>query len=93
MIKALVVDKDGAHEVNEDDLFCKTCNYISCICSVVKGHEMGCTYRSAVCCPVGIECEHGYDVCPICDPCTCKTVREFKENGLKPVATSSSSTG
>lgn len=21
---------------------------------------------------IGIECEHGYDCCPICDPCTCK---------------------
>lgn len=25
-------------------------------------------------CPVGIECDHGYDVCPVCDPCTCSSV-------------------
>lgn len=22
-------------------------------------------------CPVAVECEHGFDVCPTCDPCTC----------------------
>jgi hypothetical protein len=29
-------------------------------------------------CPVGIECQHGYDVCPTCDPCTCEKVRAKK---------------
>ena len=21
---------------------------------------------------IAIECEHGYDVCPVCDPCCCE---------------------
>lgn len=34
-------------------------------------HQPQCRFRRAVICSVGIECEHGYDVCPACDPCTC----------------------
>jgi hypothetical protein len=30
-----------------------------------------CPLYKAVNCGTPIECEHGYDVCPICDPCTC----------------------
>ena len=35
-------------------------------------HETGCRRYRAIRTPV--ECEHGVDVCPVCDPCTCKNV-------------------
>ena len=34
-------------------------------------HDLECPLYIAVNGSVGIECEHGYDVCPICDRCTC----------------------
>ncbi len=33
--------------------------------------KKGCKLLAAIACPVGIECDHGYDVCPTCDPCDC----------------------
>lgn len=43
----------------------------------VKQHERLCRYRQAVETTTPIECdEHGYDVCPICDPCTCRDKSE-----------------
>ncbi len=36
-------------------------------------------------CPVGIACEHGWDFCPKCDPCTCAELRELEKNGLQPL--------
>lgn len=51
---------------------CSTCNRLDgCVCAIQKAHAENCPFRRSVCCPVGIECEHGYDLCPICDPCTC----------------------
>lgn len=52
---------------------CEKCGHLACVCRVQRDHVPDCKYRLAVCCAVGIECEHGYDVCPTCDPCTCKT--------------------
>lgn len=45
-------------------------------------HEKDCKYKKALECPVGIECKHGYDCCPICDPCTCKekNIKEKMKN-------------
>jgi len=37
-------------------------------------HDENCRLRRAATGSIGIECEHGYDVCPICDPCTCEWV-------------------
>lgn len=34
-------------------------------------HDSHCLFLQAVKSSVGIECTHGHDVCPICDPCTC----------------------
>lgn len=34
-------------------------------------HESGCPELRARTCSGAIECAHGYDCCPICDPCTC----------------------
>ena len=41
------------------------------IAAETKKHQANCPYLRAQRCPVSIECEHGWDVCPICDPCTC----------------------
>lgn len=35
------------------------------------GHQQGCGLLLAATGAIAIECEHGYDTCPICDPCTC----------------------
>lgn len=37
----------------------------------MTAHEPNCPALKARLCAVGIECEHGWDVCPICDRCTC----------------------
>jgi hypothetical protein len=36
------------------------------------GHETSCALRIASEGSAGIECRHGFDVCPKCDACTCK---------------------
>lgn len=47
-------------------------------------HSLDCPHWHAVNAGVGIECEHGYDVCPKCDPCTCHDgqvlIREEQED-------------
>lgn len=48
-----------------------TCGHIVCVCHIIQVHVEGCHYRLATT-GVAIECEHGFDVCPTCDPCTCK---------------------
>ena len=53
------------------NISCDKCGHISCVCAYKQEHAEDCQFRRAATCPVGIECEHGYDVCPICDPCTC----------------------
>lgn len=52
------------------------CGQITCVCVTVRAHREDCKFRFAIAIPVGIECEHGYDVCPTCDPCTCDARRE-----------------
>lgn len=52
--------------------FCGECGFISCVCEVRKNHVPECKFRKAMETSVGIECDHGYDVCPTCDPCTCE---------------------
>ena len=47
------------------------CGHIACVCNILKRHRPQCKFLKAACCPVGIECEHGRDVCPLCDPCEC----------------------
>lgn len=41
------------------------------IVRTARGHRRRCLCARAVRARVGIECPHGYDVCPACDPCTC----------------------
>ena len=58
-------------EPNEAGTACRNCQHFACICRVLASHAAWCRYRTAMTCAVGIECEHGRDVCPACDPCTC----------------------
>ena len=46
--------------------------HLACVCAVNRNHKTYCPFRRAVTVPIGIECEHGRDVCPVCDPCTCE---------------------
>lgn len=39
-------------------------------------HRRSCRFRRAMVAPVPVECEHGYDVCSECDPCTCAMLAE-----------------
>jgi len=49
------------------------CGLISCVCEEARKHKPECRFRKALTCAVGISCdEHGYDVCPKCDPCDCE---------------------
>ena len=50
---------------------CPECKHLACVCNVLERHHDLCKFRQAVTCAVAIECEHGYDVCPECDPCDC----------------------
>jgi len=34
-------------------------------------HDEGCQFKLAAGGTIPIACDHGYDACPICDPCTC----------------------
>lgn len=58
--------------ISIDPTACKGCGYFACVCKIRAEHSRTCRYLIAALCPVGIACDHGFDVCPICDPCTCK---------------------
>ena len=58
----------------DQPFMCRTCGHIACVCGTQKRHKPKCAFRISATCAVGIECEHGRDVCPICDPCTCDKV-------------------
>lgn len=54
------------------DADCRGCGHLACVCGIIEGHpDPECRFRRSATCPVPIECDHGYDVCPECDPCTC----------------------
>ncbi len=53
---------------------CSICGHFACVCKILADHKEGCPYRRSATCSVPIECDHGYDVCPECDPCTCEAV-------------------
>lgn len=65
---------------------CKTCGFIvavdehgkavePCACDWSARHpNPKCRMRIAATTSTPIECDHGYDVCPTCDPCTCAEV-------------------
>jgi hypothetical protein len=58
--------------IDEPDAPCK-CGHIACVCDIIAVHRPKCPFRLSATCPVGIECKHGRDTCPKCDPCTCRT--------------------
>lgn len=63
---------------------CDACGHLSCVCATIRDHADGCRFRTAVVCPVGIECDHGYDVCPVCDPRTCSSGLPDRKNPVVP---------
>lgn len=50
---------------------CTRCGHFACVCEIRQKHAPACKFRTAAACPIGLACEHGRDVCPECDPCTC----------------------
>lgn len=50
---------------------CKTCQFFECICELKRLHKEHCPLLKAAACPIAISCDHGLDVCPQCDACTC----------------------
>lgn len=50
---------------------CSKCGHFACVCEAIAAHKPDCKFLRAVAGAVPIECEHGFDVCPRCDPCTC----------------------
>jgi hypothetical protein len=73
---------EGAHGETYEELAARgrvpdcDCQLIQCVCPQARPHVKECRYRIALTCAVPIHCEeHGFDVCPHCDPCTCTTTR------------------
>lgn len=63
---------------NEKEYFARgrvadcTCQMLECVCALTRLHLVSCRYRKALIRPIAISCEeHGVDVCPVCDSCTC----------------------
>lgn len=50
---------------------CVTCKHYSCVCTIKSRHKANCSFRVSATGTVPIECEHGRDVCGVCDACTC----------------------
>lgn len=54
------------------EMFCVVCGHIACVCQLRRMHKHDCKYLRSKTCAVPIACEHGHDVCPICDVCDCE---------------------
>ena len=72
----LAIGKDVAAALNMDFIegpivACLKCQHFACVCEILVTHKPDCKFLKAATCSIAIECEHGYDVCPECDPCTC----------------------
>jgi len=51
---------------------CQRCGHLACVCCVIREHpNPECHFRLSTTCAIPVECDHGFDVCPECDPCTC----------------------
>jgi hypothetical protein len=51
---------------------CSVCGNMSqCTCALSVKHKLGCRYLRAAILSVDLPCPHGFQACPICDPCTC----------------------
>lgn len=52
--------------------YCRWCgNLINCVCKIKKNHKERCRYRRAAVLSFEIPCDHGFQACKECDPCTC----------------------
>jgi hypothetical protein len=74
-----VISKDGVEKTTFKEFTTRgrvadcNCDMIVCVCIEARKHKDGCPYKVALLCPVSIEChEDGFDVCKICDACTCR---------------------
>lgn len=61
--------------INVPGTACATCGHYACVCTIRREHEEACKYRRAAACDIPIACDHGFDVCRACDPCTCAVVK------------------
>ena len=71
---------EGTHEESYEDFIARgresdcDCKLLQCICVQARAHAKDCQFRVALTCAIPIACEeHDYDVCPICDQCSCKS--------------------
>lgn len=61
---------------------CSKCEFIECVCDIIETHLESYKFRKAATFKVAIECDHGYDVCPECDSCTCKELNAKKNKSV-----------
>lgn len=48
------------------------CNNVGNVRQHISGHDRQCPRYIAMFGAAGVECRHGFDACPECDPCTCR---------------------
>lgn len=75
-------------EIREGTVGCDKCGYLACVCAIERRHAKDCKFRRAAT-GIAIACEHGRDVCPSCDPCTCGvevTREDFVDESVTEVA-------
>jgi hypothetical protein len=54
------------------DQYCTRCgNLVHCTCSLAKRHAPTCRFLRAATLSVELACDHGFQACPVCDPCDC----------------------
>ena len=55
------------------EVFCPTCGVIKegCICALNTKHKADCRFLRAARLGVELACCHGFQACPLCDPCSC----------------------
>jgi hypothetical protein len=51
--------------------FCIVCGHVTCVCGLRLKHRKGCRFLRAAELSVELACDHGFQACPICDPCDC----------------------
>lgn len=52
---------------------------------MIKDHKIDCRFRRSAEGPIGFACEHGYDLCPVCDSCNCgSSAQEFNVKPAEP---------
>ncbi len=60
-----------------------TCGHITCVCYINDNHDALCNFKRATTCSIPVECEHGRDVCPICDACNCDDQHSIQNQSIK----------